>query len=1061
MTHASIPNVYWDEIFSSTIYLINRLPSHNHTIPYKTLFSKDPDFTFLRVIGCLCFPYTRPYNSHKLEPRAIPCVFIGYAKSQKGYRCLHIPTNKVYVSRHVQFDETTFPFQKLMLSDSTPSTSAPLPPTVPLIISNHHDSAASTQPIPMPIHTTQPISTPSTQIIPAAATLSPVQHTSSTSISDPSQHTSAATFHSNSTSLPTASDPAPTSDSQPPPNIHPNPSLSTNTHTTPALSVHPMTTRSRDNTRKPRHFPDCVALITTLEQEPTTFVQANSKIEWRQAMAHEIEALATNNTWTLVPPPIDRPVIGCKWVFKIKRKSDGTIDRYKARLVAKGFNPQEGVDYFDTFSPAVRPTTIRVILSIATSQHWSIRQLDVNNAFFHGDLTERVYMSQPPGFHDKMCPNHVCLLSKSLYGLKQSPRAWFYKLSTTLVTLGFHESHYDPSLFIAHKDGHTTLILIYVDDILVTGSNNLHISSLIEHLNTHFSLKDLGQVHYFLGMEVSAAPNGLHLSQAKYILDILNRAKMTHAKHSPTPMVPTDSFTTDDATSFHDPLLYRSIVGALQYATLTRPDISFAVNRVSQFMQNPSINHWTAVKRILRYLSGTIHHGLRFTYGHPFTLHAYSDSDWAGCAIDRRSTTGFCIYLGGNLVSWSAKKQPTVSRSSTEAEYRSLALTSAELLWLRYLLTELQITMPDIPTLWCDNIGATFLASNPSFHARTKHIEIDYHFVRERIASKELRVRFISSKDQLADLFTKPLPLAQFLNLKSKLTVDKASPLANTNTTTTANSSGNPIDPSSSSPSQFLESSVPINVSTPIKLTSSNFLTWQAQMLPLLNAYNLFKYLSSPPPPPTRQNTDGQVEFNQDYLSWSRQDQLLLSWLRASLSEPIQAQVVSCSTSANLWTMLQQQFATNSRARLIDLKRQFQSAHKGGSSCTDFLRQVRTIADELTYIGAPPSTDDLVLTILNGLGPEFNPFVAALTATNRNEALSFSDLQGMLLSHEALINSQMAASSSSTPSAFFTQPASGSSRPFNPNLPPPYSNHRTTGVANRGRGGPSQHTQST
>ncbi|KAJ4793324.1 polyprotein [Rhynchospora pubera] len=467
MTHASIPTIYWDEIISSTIYLINRLPTHNHTIPFTALFSKNPDFNFLKVLGCLCFPYTKPYNTHKLEPRALPCVFIGYAKNQKGYRCLHLPTNKIYVSRHVQFDETTFPFQQSTSAVSSHSTTAPTS-TVPLLI--------STQPTQNLISSNSGSAQPSP----------PNNNTSPEPILVPTVPTSLPELHEPTSSPPNITNPL-TATTQPIPSIfvpvhhvspaEPIPSLNQSTS-----SMHPMTTRSRDNTRKPRHYPDCIALITTVEQEPKTFNQANSRIEWRQAMAKEIDALATNNTWTLVPPPTDRPVIGCKWVFKIKRRSDGTIDRYKARLVAKGFHQQEGVDYFDTFSPVVRPTTIRVILAIATSQHWVIRQLDVNNAFLHGDLTERVYMSQPPGFLDKSSPNHVCLLSKSLYGLKQSPRAWFYKLSTTLVTLGFHESHYDPSLFIAHKDGHTTLILIYVDDILVTGSNQLFISSLIEHL---------------------------------------------------------------------------------------------------------------------------------------------------------------------------------------------------------------------------------------------------------------------------------------------------------------------------------------------------------------------------------------------------------------------------------------------------------------------------------------------------------------------------------------------------------------------------------------------------
>lgn len=246
---------------------------------------------------------------------------------------------------------------------------------------------------------------------------------------------------------------------------------------------------------------------------------------------------------------------------------------------------------------------------------------------------------------------------------------------------------------------------------------------------------------------------------------------MHEAKPSPTPMTPNASLSIDDSTPFDNSHLYRSIVGALQYATITRPDLSFAVNKVSQFMHAPTENHWSAVKRILRYIRGTLHHGTTFHHSSSSDLHAYSDADWAGSLDDRRSTFGFCIFLGRNLISWSAKKQPTVSRSSTEAEYRSLAISCAELLWIQYLLQELHIPLSSPPTLWCDNLGATFLASNPMFHARTKHVEIDYHFVRERVVSKELSVRFLCSKDQLADIMTKPLPTSRFQFLTSKLIV--------------------------------------------------------------------------------------------------------------------------------------------------------------------------------------------------------------------------------------------------------------------------------------------------
>ncbi|KAJ4753743.1 hypothetical protein LUZ62_088148 [Rhynchospora pubera] len=786
MSNANIPTTQWDEIFSSIVYIINCLPSHNSAIPYITLFNKQPNYSLLRILGCACFPYTRPYNANKLDLRALTCVFIGYSTTQKGYRCLHIPTNKIYVSRHVQFDELSFPFKTSSSSiASVEQSSSPQNQSIPLSIfrsllvqecsdavqhfhSSHYDGPVTVpevqpnitqahSPVSVPITSHQASAQPSSSSDSARNEL----HEPTRSIPSDRNSPESSPIAAHSESLVSSPDstniPSPTA---------PQPLISQQ-----SASQHPMITRTRDNTRKPRHFSDFVAHLTTIDHEPRTFTQANAHIEWRLAMSTEIDALAANNTWILVPPPSNQTIIGCKWVYRIKRRSDGSIDRYKARLVAKGYNQQEGIDYFDTFSPVVRPTTIRVVLSIAVSHKWLIRQLDVNNAFLHGDLTERVYMSQPPGFLDSTRPNHVCLLSKSLYGLKQSPRAWFHKLSSTLISLGFFESQYDPSLFISHAHNHITMVLVYVDDIIITGSNPLLVSSHIAHLHTSFSLKDLGDLNFFLGIQITRTPTSIHLSQSKYIHDILVKANMVHAKHSPSPMSTSISLSNEDSAPFDNPQLFRSIIGALQYATLTRPDITFAVNKVSQFMQHPIENHWTAVKRILRFLCGTIKHGLHVQAASNLDINAYCDADWAGCPVDRRSTTGFCIYLGKNLISWSAKKQPTISRSSTEAEYRALAVTCAELLWARYLLQELRVIPSKPPTIWCDNIGATFLASNPMFHARTKHIEIDYHFCRERIINKEIQVRFISSSDQIADVLTKPLAISRFNYLCNKLTV--------------------------------------------------------------------------------------------------------------------------------------------------------------------------------------------------------------------------------------------------------------------------------------------------
>lgn len=257
---------------------------------------------------------------------------------------------------------------------------------------------------------------------------------------------------------------------------------------------------------------------------------------------------------------------------------------------------------------------------------------------------------------------------------------------------------------------------------------------------------------------------------------------MNDCKPISTPMSTSHELLPDDSPSLEDPSRYRQIVGALQYATLSRPDIAFAVNRVCQFMHAPTENHWSAVKRILRYLKGTINMGLWFRHNTgyrlnayfdshwPFAVQAFSDSDWAGCPVTRRSTGGFAIYLGSNLISWSAKKQKTVSRSSTESEYKAIADTVAELIWLKSLLRELGLHS-GAPSLWCDNLGATYLTANPVFHARTKHVEVDYHFVREQVSQGKLHVKFISTEDQIADIFTKPLPSQKFVFLRSKLQI--------------------------------------------------------------------------------------------------------------------------------------------------------------------------------------------------------------------------------------------------------------------------------------------------
>ncbi|CAM8954603.1 unnamed protein product [Rhodiola kirilowii] len=368
-------------------------------------------------------------------------------------------------------------------------------------------------------------------------------------------------------------------------------------------------------------------------------------------------------------------------------------------------------------------------------------------------------MQQPPGFEDPRLPTHVCKLQRSIYGLKQSPRAWYAHLSSRLHQLGFHPSLADTSLFIFNQSGVTIYMLIYVDDIIIAGSHATAVSKLVTSLSTSFPVKDLGRLSYFLGLEVAYNSGGVTLSQRRYALDLLHKSSMENCKSTPTPMSVTDKLAKDSGhpLTSADASRYRSIVGGLQYLTLTRPDISFAVNKVCQYLSEPTDIHWEAVKRILRYIKGTTDSGLLFRRSSLTRISIFTDADWAGCPDDRRSTSGFAIYLGPNLISWSAKKQPTVSRSSTEAEYKALANGAAEAIWVQIILKELGVQSKQSPILWCDNLGATYLTANPVFHARTKHIETDFHFVREMVSRGALDVRFIASGDQLADIFTKPV----------------------------------------------------------------------------------------------------------------------------------------------------------------------------------------------------------------------------------------------------------------------------------------------------------------
>ncbi|GJT78965.1 putative RNA-directed DNA polymerase [Tanacetum coccineum] len=458
---------------------------------------------------------------------------------------------------------------------------------------------------------------------------------------------------------------------------------------------------------------------------------------------------------------------------KIKYKSNGKVERYKARLVAKGCGQKEGIDYDEIFSPVVKMSTVRCFINMAVQNSWNISQLDVNNAFLYGDLNEDVYMIPPPGFFDKN-DTRVCKLVKSLYGLKQAPRQWNKKLVETLSKVGFLQSKNDHSLFTKHKDGMFLALLVYVDDIIITGNNNDEITKFKTYLNQKFKIKDLGELKFFLGIEVVKIKNGLCLNQRKYCIELLYEYGLLACKPVATPM-PENGILANKETDNDKPLKditsYQKIVGKLIYLCNTRPDIAYYVHCLSQHMHFPLQSHFEAALRVLRYLKSAPGAGIRYSKTNSRSVCTYADSDWAKCKMIRKSVSGYCVFISGCLVYWKSKKQATLSRSSVEAEYRSMASAVCEVMWITKILKDLNFSCHIPALLFCDNSSAILIAANPVMHEKTKHFDIDVHLVREKVASGLIKTVHVDSEDQIVDILTKGLGSMQHGKLFSKLSL--------------------------------------------------------------------------------------------------------------------------------------------------------------------------------------------------------------------------------------------------------------------------------------------------
>jgi hypothetical protein len=488
---------------------------------------------------------------------------------------------------------------------------------------------------------------------------------------------------------------------------------------------------------------------------------------WEQAMQKELQNFAENNVFSVEELPVGVRPVTARWVFSLKVGPDGAVERFKARLVARGFSQSKGVDYAETFAPTCTHTSVRTTLAVAAAKDWRVDQLDVTAAYLQGELHDVVYMRPPEGC-EGVPAGMAWRLHKAVYGLKQGARAWHDTLSEALAQHGVRAVEADPSVYVLHQGDGVGIMTVHVDDMLVTGPDALR-EAAKRVVMAHFKARDLGEAKHHLGLEIhrDREAGTLRVTQTQYARQVLERFGMSDCKPVDTPLSPAVKLRKGEGQPL-DPQTsrYAEAVGSLMYlAVYTRPDLSHAVGVLARFMSAPTDVHWTAVKRVLRYLRGTLDVGIQ--YGgrgeapeRQLVLRGYADADWAGNPDTRRSTTGHVFVLNGGPISWCSKQQPTVAQSSSEAEYLCAASAIKEALWLRQLLPALGVTVGGPVPIGVDNQSAIAMLSSPAVSARTKHIDVRHHLVREHVARGKVAIAYVPTEEQPADCLTKALDRA-------------------------------------------------------------------------------------------------------------------------------------------------------------------------------------------------------------------------------------------------------------------------------------------------------------
>ncbi|KAI3735537.1 hypothetical protein L6452_15038 [Arctium lappa] len=726
---------------------------------YELINNKKPNVKYFHVFGCRCFILYDRASLGKFDKKVDEGKFIGYSLASKAFRVFNQRTRTIQESINVSFDDDKSLANKDInqIAKNISESSKIRESELNKIFEDFFDDENS-EFLFRDIHreTSEEPQTSGTNLsgpseVTTSASLNAGPRNESTS--KPLESTSEP-LESTSEPLESTTEMSPTViyEAQTPPHVYAPLTRWTKDHPHDQIIGSPSEgVKNRSATINECFFVNFLSII-----EPKKVNDALQDPHWISAMQNELQEFERNKVWTLVPLPKGKFAIGTKWVFRNKKDEDGIIIRNKARLVAKGYCQEEGIDYDVTFAPVARLKAIRIFLAYAAHKGFKVYQMDVKYAFLNGKLNEEVYVQQPPGFENTEFPNHVYYLDKVLYGLKQAPRAWYATLSTFLINNGFEKGTIDRILFIKRYKNEMLLVQIYVDDIIFGSTNQKYCDKFSELMKSKFEMSLMGELTFFLGLQVKQTSEGTFITQSKYVSHILKKYRLNDSTSMKTPIATGVKLDSDLSGKSVDVKTYRGMIGSLLYLTASRPDIMFATCLCARYQANPKESYLSAVKRIFRYLRGSPSLGPWYPKLSSFDLTAYTDADHAGCKLDRKSTFGCCQLLGNKLVSWTSKKQNCVSTSTAEAEYVAAASCCSQVIWMQTQLQDYGLQYDRIPILY-DSKSTIAISANPIQHSKTKHIDVRYHFLKDHVEKGTIEMYFVPTELQLADIFTKAL----------------------------------------------------------------------------------------------------------------------------------------------------------------------------------------------------------------------------------------------------------------------------------------------------------------